>query len=211
MAKKVLVPIADGTEELEAVTLVDVLRRADASVTVASVGALQVTASRGVKLVADRLIGDCVDEDYDLIVLPGGMPGAEHLRDCQDLVRLLKRQQARGGYFGAICASPAVVLDYHGLLSGKRVTCYPSFMGKLREAEPVQESVVVDGLCITSQGPGTALALSLKLVEVLYGPEKAKDVAQDMVATGQRVYGMGGKGFEAPSLKGTSKNCLSTR
>jgi len=182
MAKKVLVPIADGTEELEAVTLVDVLRRADASVTVASVGGLQVTASRGVKLVADRLIGDCVDEDYDLIVLPGGMPGAEHLRDCQDLVRLLKRQHARGGYFGAICASPAVVLDYHGLLSRKRVTGYPSFMGKLSEAEPVRESVVVDGQCITSQGPGTALAFSLKLVEVLYGREKAKGVAQAMVA-----------------------------
>jgi len=184
MAKKVLVPIADGTEELEAVTLVDVLRRAGASVTVASVDALQVTASRGVKLVADRLIGDCTDEDYDLIALPGGMPGAEHLRDSKALVRLLNRQRERGGFLGAICASPAVVLDYHGLLSQKRATCYPSFMGKLKEAKPVQESVVVDGPFITSQGPGTALVFSLKLVEMLYGQDKAQDIAQAMVASG---------------------------
>jgi 4-methyl-5(b-hydroxyethyl)-thiazole monophosphate biosynthesis len=184
MAKKVLVPIADGTEELEAVTLVDVLRRAGAEVTVASVGALQITASRGVKLVADRFIGDCTDQDYDLIVLPGGMPGAEHLRDSADLLGLLQRQGQRGGFLGAICASPAVVLDHHGLISQKRATCYPGFMEKLQRAEPVPEPVVVDGHCITSQGPGTALAFSLKLVEVLYGQHKAAQIARAMVASG---------------------------
>ena len=93
MTKKVLVPIADGTEEIEAVCIIDVLRRAGAAVTVASVGELQISASRGVKLVADKLIGDCVDEIYDLVVLPGGMPGAEHLRDSKELVKILKDQK----------------------------------------------------------------------------------------------------------------------
>jgi 4-methyl-5(b-hydroxyethyl)-thiazole monophosphate biosynthesis len=185
MAKKALVPVAEGTEELEAVTIIDVLRRGGVSVTVASVDALQVTCSRGVKLVADRLIGDCAREVYEVIVLPGGMPGAEHLRDCETLVRLLRRQLAQGGYLGAICASPAVVFEHHGLLSHRRATCYPSFAEKLKEAVSVQQSVVVDGPFITSQGPGTALAFSLKLVELFFGREKAKEIAQAMVAQRQ--------------------------
>ena len=109
MSKKILVPIANGTEEIEAVCIIDVLRRAESSVTVASVDELQVTASRGVKLVADKLIGDCVDETYDSVVLPEGMPGAEHLRDSKDLQRILKRQKKEGKLYGAICAAPAVV------------------------------------------------------------------------------------------------------
>ena len=92
--RNVLVPIADGTEEIEAVCLIDVLRRAGAEVTVASVGDLQITASRGVKLVADCQIEDCRDDSFDLIVLPGGIPGAEHLRDSHPLVQLLRRHQA---------------------------------------------------------------------------------------------------------------------
>jgi len=94
MSKQVLVPIADGTEELEAVCIIDVLRRAGASVTVASVGDLQITASRGVKLVADQKIADCVADKYDLIVLPGGIPGAEHLRDSKELEILLRQPNA---------------------------------------------------------------------------------------------------------------------
>ena len=93
MAKKVLVPIADGCEELEAVTIIDILRRAGADVTAASVDGPEITASRGVKLVADRLIGECANAKYDLIALPGGMPGAEHFRDCDELVRMLKDQR----------------------------------------------------------------------------------------------------------------------
>jgi 4-methyl-5(b-hydroxyethyl)-thiazole monophosphate biosynthesis len=182
MAKKALVPIADGTEELEAVTIIDVLRRAGISVTVASVGTLQVTCSRGVNLVADRLIGACTGEDYDAIILPGGMPGAENLRDSDALVQLLRRQQENGGYLGAICASPAVVFEHHGLLSQKRATCYPSFAEKLKEAVSVDERVVVDGPFITSQGPGTALAFSLKIVELLSEGKRADEVARAMVA-----------------------------
>jgi 4-methyl-5(b-hydroxyethyl)-thiazole monophosphate biosynthesis len=180
MSKKVLVAIADGTEELEAVTIVDVLRRAEADVTVASVDARQVTASRGVKLVADAVISDCAGTVYDLIALPGGMPGAEHLRDSKELTEMLKTQAASGRLYAAICASPAVALKSHGLLKDKKATCYPSLLSELDNAEHAK--VVVDGNCITSQGPGTALEFSLKLVEMLFGREKAREVANAMLA-----------------------------
>ena len=181
MNKKVLVAIADGIEEIEAVCIIDVLRRAGSDVTVVSVGDnLQVTASRGVFLVADKLIADCAGQGYDLIALPGGMPGAENLRDCTILIDMLKEQKASDRYYAAICASPAVVFAACGLLKGCKATCYPSLMKKLPVA--VDEKVVIDGNCITSQGPGTALLFSLKLVEVLYGIDKADEIADAMLA-----------------------------
>lgn len=180
MSKKVLVAIADGTEELEAVTIIDVLRRAEADVTVASVGDKQVTASRGVKLVADAVISDCLGTVYDLIVLPGGMPGAEHLRDNKELTEMLNEQAASGRLYAAICASPAVTLKPHGLLKNKKATCYPSLLLDLDT--PEQAKVVVDGNCITSQGPGTALQFSLKLIELLFDKEKTQEVAKAMLA-----------------------------
>lgn len=177
MSKKVLVPIADGCEELEAVTIIDILRRAGADVVVASVDSLQVTASRGVKLVADRLLPGCVDETYDLIALPGGMPGAEHFRDSKELVGMLKRRKEEGKLYAAICASPPVVFQPHGLLEGKKATCHPGRVGTLENSEAAHLPVVVDGNCITSQGPGTALVFALKLVEILFGEQKMKEVA----------------------------------
>ncbi|MBW1981960.1 MAG: DJ-1/PfpI family protein [Deltaproteobacteria bacterium] len=182
-SRKVLVPVADGTEEIEAVCLIDVLRRAGAAVTVASVCNQQVTCSRGVRLVADCLIGDCVAQVYDLIALPGGMPGAEHLRDCSDLAAMLKRQQQEGRLYAAICASPAVVLQHHGLLAGRRATCHPGFVQQLQDAAAVELRVVEDGNCITSRGPGTALEFALALVARLYGHEKAREVAAPMVVS----------------------------
>ncbi len=181
MPKKVLVPIADGAEEIEAVCLIDTLRRAGAEVTVASVDKLQVTASRGVKLVADALIADCTAQTYDCIALPGGMPGAEHLRDSVELIEMLKKQRAAGRLYAAICASPAVALHPHGLLEGVKATCYPGFRNKLDRAHASDERVVVDGNCVTSQGPGTAIEFALKLVELLFGPTKAKEVGDPML------------------------------
>src|SRR5690606_29564650 len=117
MAKRALVPIADGTEEIEAVCVIDTLRRADVDVTVASVmGRLQVTAARETKLVADVLIEDCADQVYDLVALPGGIPGAEHLRDSEVLTAILRAQAGAGKLYAAICAAPAVALHTHGLL-----------------------------------------------------------------------------------------------
>ena len=181
--KRVLVPIADGSEEIESVAIIDVLRRAGAEVTVASVDELQVTASRGVKLVADRLIRDCAGSAYDLIALPGGSRGAEHLRDSPELVAMLKKQQAQNRLYAAICAAPAVVLEHHGLATGRRVTCHPGFTDRLSNQESVSSRVVVDGNLVTSRGPGTAIEFALKLVELLYGEEKAREVADPMIVS----------------------------
>jgi protein deglycase len=182
MAQKVLVPIADGSEEIEAVCLIDTLRRAGAEVTVASVDKLQVTASRGVRLVADTMIADCVGQTYDCIVLPGGMPGAEHLRDSADLIELLRKQKRTGRLYAALCASPAVVLQHHKLIEKVRATCFPRMRNQLDPAYASDERVVVDGNCVTSQGPATAIEFALKLVELLFGPDKAKEIAKAMLA-----------------------------
>lgn len=181
MEKTVLVPIADGTEELEAVTIVDVLRRAGARVTVASVASLQVTASRKVKLVADCLIADCKGQTFDLIVLPGGLPGAEHLRDCIALIDMLKSQNQAGRLYAAICAAPAVALAPNGLLDGKQATCYPSCSDALPDQTQADRRVVVDRNCITSQGPGTALEFAIELVRQLYDDTQAEQVAEAML------------------------------
>jgi 4-methyl-5(b-hydroxyethyl)-thiazole monophosphate biosynthesis len=182
MAKTAIVAIADGIEEIEAVTVIDVLRRAKVDVTVASVDGPEVTASRGVRLVADRLVGECAGVRYDLVALPGGMPGAEHLRDSAELTDMIRRQAGAGRLYAAICASPAVVLRHHGLLSGRRATCHPAFTDRLENADDAESRVVVDGNCVTGRGPGTALEFALKLVELLCGPEKARDIAEAMVA-----------------------------
>lgn len=179
MAKTALVPIADGTEEIEAITIIDILRRAGVQVTVASVGALQVTASRAVKLTADRLLPDCMTLTYDLIALPGGLPGAEHFRDCGPLIEMLRNQKAEGRLYAAICASPAVVFARHGLIDDRKATGYPSTMDQL--PNPVDSRVVTDGNCVTSQGPGTAQAFALELVGSLCGQDKAAEVAEAMV------------------------------
>ena len=181
MTKTALVPIADGTEEIEAVCIIDVLRRAGVAVTVASVNRLQITASRGVKLVADRLIADCVDESYDAVVLPGGMPGAAHLRDSVPLGEILKRQDRSGRIFGAICAAPAVVLQHGGLLKNRHATAHPGFFDQLDPEYAVATRVVVDGKCITGRGPGTAIEFALKLVSLLFDEEKAREVAAPMI------------------------------
>ncbi|HOK94569.1 MAG TPA: DJ-1/PfpI family protein [Anaerohalosphaeraceae bacterium] len=178
--KTVLVPIADGTEEIEAVVMIDVLRRSGAEVTVASVDRLNIIASRKVKLTADCLIDDCKNQQFDLIALPGGMPGAEHLRDCAILADMLKQQRATGRLYAAICASPAVVLNAHGLLEGRKATCHPAFREKLPDQSAASRRVAVDANCITSQGPGTAMEFAIALVRCLFGDSRAEQVAEPM-------------------------------
>ncbi len=177
-----LIPIADGSEDIESVTIIDVLRRAGVSVTVASVapeGRLQITAARGTRIVADTHLDQCVQQPFDLIALPGGMPGATHLRDCAALIQKLREQKQSGKWYAAICASPAVVFAAHDLEADVAATAYPSFTAQLHHFR--DERTVVDRNCITSQGPGTALEFALTLVEVLLGKEKREQVGAPMV------------------------------
>lgn len=184
----VLVPIGKGTEEMEAVITIDVLRRAGAKVTVASVeNSLEVTCSRGVKIVADKLISDVSEEVFDLIACPGGMPGAERLRDNQILESLLRAQRSSGRRLAAICATPAIFFQPKGLLDGSKATAHPAFSDKLSDQSNVADRVVVDGTLTTSRGPGTAFEFALSLVSQLFGPEKAQQVAAPMVMYDYRL------------------------
>ena len=180
--KTALVPIADGSEDIESVTIIDVLRRAGVDVTVASVmpeQRLQIIAARGTRIVADAHIDQCRDKTFDLIALPGGMPGANHLRDSAVLIEMLRQQKASGRCYSAICASPAVVFATHNLETDIRTTCHPGFTEQLHHF--ANQRTVVDGNCVTSQGPGTALEFSLTLVEILLGKEKRAQVGAPMV------------------------------
>jgi protein deglycase len=182
MSRRVLVPIGTGSEEMEAVIVIDVLRRAGAQVTVASVEpSLDVVCSRNVKLVADRLINDCVPESWDLIALPGGMPGAERLRDSRPLLDLLDKQRSADKPIAAICATPAVALEHHGFLKGYKATAHPAFVDKLSDGSEADRRVVSDAALTTSRGPGTAFEFALALVKRLYGEEKMREVAGPMV------------------------------
>jgi protein deglycase len=181
MNKKVLVPIANGTEELEAIAIIDTLRRAGAEVTVASVQELEVVCNCKTKIIADKLISECQSEKFDLIVLPGGLPGGDHLRDSEVLTKMLKEQAASERLYAAICASPVVVLQHHGLLNGKRATVNPALVDKMENKDHIYQRTVVDGNCITSQSRGTSLEFSIKLIELLYDKEKAKTIADDML------------------------------
>lgn len=182
---RVLVPIADGSEEIEAVTIIDVLRRADVEVCVASAkaGSRSVTASRAVQLTADEHLDQALTQTWDMIVLPGGMPGAQHLSEHEGLVQQLRSQLEQGRWVAAICAAPAVVLGHHQLIAGATATCFPRFHDQLRAtvAQVSEQAVVVDNNLITSQGPGTAMAFALTLVETLAGKAKAEEVAAGLL------------------------------
>jgi 4-methyl-5(b-hydroxyethyl)-thiazole monophosphate biosynthesis len=179
---EVLVPVANGSEEMEAVIIIDILRRAGAKVVVASVETdTTIKASRNVQLVADKLISEVVETKFDLVVLPGGMPGADRLKQSEELTKILKEQSDEGRPYGAICAAPAVVLDAHGLLQGKKATSHPAFSSGLADQSAVEGRVVIDGRVITSRGPGTAMEFTLSIVEKLFSAAKAQEIADAMV------------------------------
>ncbi|TNV73181.1 hypothetical protein FGO68_gene16840 [Halteria grandinella] len=192
IAPKVLVPIANGSEEIETVTIIDVLRRANIEVKVAKVaekgeaeGNLVCEMSRGVKLVADTFL-DISAELPDMIVLPGGLKGADTFAASKELLELLKRQkECKTKWLAAICASPAVVLARNGLIAPDEwATCYPRFQPELPNQEKVADTVVVCGNLITSQGPGTTMQFSLTLVEMLISREKADELAKQLIHQG---------------------------
>ncbi|KAF8405012.1 hypothetical protein HHK36_009908 [Tetracentron sinense] len=177
--KKVLVPIGFGTEEMEAVILVGVLRRAGADVLVASVEPeLEIEASAGTRLVADTCISNCSNVIFDLIALPGGMPGSARLRDCEILRKITSKQAEEKRLYGAICAAPAVTLQPWGLLRRKQTTGHPAFMDKLPTFWAVKSNIQVSGELTTSRGPGTAFEFALSLVEQLFGESVTKEVGE---------------------------------
>ena len=174
---RVLVPLAEGFEELEAVTVIDLLRRAGIDVVTAGLAPGPVKASRGTVIVPDTTLDAVLDQDFDMVVLPGGMPGAKHLNEDARIKALLKRMAEAGKFTCAICAAP-MVLANAGLLSGKKAATYPGFLDRMELADVtyVAEPVVRDGNVITSRGPGTAMDFALNLVEVLVGRAKREEV-----------------------------------
>lgn len=166
---RVLIPIAPGSEELEAVTLIDLLRRAEIEVVVAGVQSGPVTCSRQTVIVPDADLDAVLEQDFDMIVLPGGLAGAEHLWEHQALLQRLQRQAESGAEVAAICAAPRVLAEA-GLLRGRRATSFPGFLDNLDDrapAEYLEDPVVEDGNITTSRGPGTAMDFALTLIERL--------------------------------------------
>lgn len=165
----VLIPLAEGFEELESVTLIDILRRAEITVVTASLSEnTQVTASHGVRLVADTTLEAVIYDDFDMIILPGGQPGTDNLNQDPHIHAVLKRLYQSGKTVAAICAAP-LVLAHAGLLDGKIATCFPSVLmpAEWPNITLSAEPVVIDGRVITSKGPGTAIDFALSIVEYL--------------------------------------------
>lgn len=193
MTKRILVPIAPGTEEMEAVTIIDILVRAGYQVVVASAdfdGKLTMTASRGVTLTAECKLVDVADDEFDAVVLAGGVGGAENFRDSTLLVEIIKQQKYDGCLVAAICASPAVVLQHHDLFPGALMTCHPNFQDRIPQDLWRNRRVTFDvnNNLLTSQGPGTALEFAVEIIVQLSGKELAREVALPLVALPQLNY-----------------------
>ena len=174
--------LADGFEEVEALTCVDVLRRAGMSVTTVSINpGLEVTGAHGVKVIADSRFDDNDYRDAQWLVLPGGIPGAPNLLSHEGLREALLAQDEREGNLAAICASPAVVLGTLGILSGRDAVCYPGLEGNVEGVNWLDRPVAVVGHVITGNGPAAATAFALAIVEHTLGQEKAAEVASGML------------------------------
>ena len=171
----VLVPLAQGCEELEAVTVVDLLRRAGIGVVTAGLDDEPVRASRGMVLVPDTTLNEALKQQYDMVVLPGGLPGADHLDADVRIHDLLKEMSATDRYTAAICAAPKVLAGM-GLLEGRQATSFPGVLDGYQGFEYRTDAVVQDGKIITSRGPGTAMDFALTLIEQLVGKDKREEV-----------------------------------
>ena len=180
MASRALIPFADGFEEIEAITIVDVLRRGGVTaVTAAVADSLTVTGAHGVPVKAEVFLRDVIDEEWDAIVLPGGGTGTENLAECEPLIERLRRQKSEGRLVCAICAAP-IVLAKAEVLEGEHVTCYPTCVDMM--PCPVMDvPAIADGLVITGQGPGSATVFALAVLANLEGEGVSEDVSAGMV------------------------------
>lgn len=173
--KTVLIPLAQGCEELEAVTVIDLLRRAGITVVCAGLDAQPVCGSRGTVLLPDTTLNEALKHNYDMVVLPGGQPGTNNLNADKRIIALVQHMAQQDKYVTAICAAPSV-LATAGLLDGKRATGFPGSLDKFPEVLQQQAAVVEDGKLITSRGPGTAMDFALTLIERLAGRAKRDGV-----------------------------------
>lgn len=171
--------LADGFEEIEALSVVDILRRAEIEVKMISVyDKKEVTGAHGIKVVADDIISNI--SDADLIFLPGGLPGVTNLEASHKVMEILKKHLSVGKYIAAICAAPSI-LGKLGVLKGKKAVCYPSFEKYLDGAEVLKDKVVIDDVFITSRGAGTASELGFAIVELLKDRETAVKLKTGMI------------------------------
>ena len=181
MTKKIAVHMADGFEEIEAISIIDVLRRAELDVVVTSVtGRLEVTGAHQLKILADKLFEEVNYDDVFMIVLPGGMPGAANLDAHEGLKAQIVKFNNENKPLAAICAAPLVYGNL-GILNGKQAVCYPGFEKFMKGAEVLNSPVAESGNVITGRGPGAAIQFALKLVEKLVSAEKAELLASQML------------------------------
>lgn len=180
---KVIVFLADGFEEVEALTVVDYLRRLDKNLveTVAIGGRREVVGAHEIRVLADKLI-DEIDslEDYMGLVIPGGLPGATNLRDSERVIEIVKEMNEEGKMLGAICAGP-IVLARAGVIEGKKITSFPGFEADLSHGEYLEENVVVDGNIISSRGPALAVEFALEIINYLLGGESVVELREDIL------------------------------
>jgi len=182
---RVLVPFAEGVEEIEFVAVVDILRRAGVEVVTASLGPGAVRGRSGITMDADVELDDVLDEEWDLVVLPGGLPNAELLRHDDRVKGIVQRLRERDRPVAAICAAPTALAAF-GVVGNRRVTSYPAMRDEMQDLAPdavyVDEAVAEDGFLVTSRGPGTAVAFALRLVARLCGEEESREIRSSIVA-----------------------------
>ena len=176
--KRAGILLAEGFEEIEAVTPIDLLRRGGVEVTVIGVSDREVTGAHGIPIRADAVLGDADTDSLDILVLPGGMPGSSNLAADDGVNMLVKQFAAQGKPIAAICAAPALVLAPLGVLDGKRATCYPAMKERAPGINFSDEGVVRDGTIITGQGAGKAAEFALAVLEALEGRETAEKIGK---------------------------------
>ncbi len=179
--KRIAVQLAEGFEEIEAVTIIDILRRAEIEViTISITGKLEITGSHKITIIADQLFEDTDYSAIDMIILPGGMPGAEHLNNHSGLKKQIIEFSKKGKQLGAICAAPLVFGEL-GLLKNMEATCYPGFENRLKGATTTGKNIEVSGSIITGKGAGVAIEFSLKIVKILSGEKFAGELAEKLM------------------------------
>lgn len=189
----ILVCLAQGTEEIEAISVINVMVRAGFKVITASAdenGALILTGARGIKLVADTQLVNIADQEFDCIVLPGGVEGATHLGESALMIEMLRQQQCDKKWVAAICAAPAMVLEKNALFIEAHKTCHPAFIHLIPKEKHNTHRVYTshDHHLITSQGPGTALEFAIEIVNMLAGKDKVQEVVAPMIMSSSLHY-----------------------